>query len=143
MRTTDTNLWKKEGGGGKSKFEAVAQGPSHLAGAQRHAKINIPRLFGCILHIPPQLKSVWASGPTVAQIIFKALHYFTNQSFSHSFSLSHPGLSIDLISVQRETVRLRSYMISIMYAGASFGNLHHVGFLYWPAVRWTPKEPVV
>lgn len=32
-------------------------------------------------------------------------------------------------------------MISIMYAGASFGNLHHVGFLYWPAVRWTPEEP--
>lgn len=79
------------------------------------------------------------AGPTVAQIIFKALHYFTNQSLS----LSHPGLSIDLISVQRETVRLRCYMISIMYAGASFSNLHHVGFLYWPAVRWTPEEPVV
>ncbi len=59
------------------------------------------------------------AGPIVAQIIFKALHYFTNQSLSRSLSLSLslPGLSIDLISVQRETVRLRCSMISIMYAG--------------------------
>lgn len=94
----------------------------------------------CISPLGSRLSGL--AGPTVAQIIFKALHYFT-QPISLSLCLSRARLSIDLISVLREAVRLKSSMISIMYSGASFDNLYHVGLLYRPAVRWTPGEAVV
>lgn len=45
------------------------------------------------------------AGPTVVQIIFKALHYFTQPI---SLFISQARLSIDLISVLREAVSLKS-----------------------------------